>query len=43
LNSKKLWNGTKKRKVLIIDEVTLFDAGRLQALTQLASREGGII
>ena len=43
LNSKQLWTGGKKRKILIIDEVTLFNSAQIQALSELALNEGGLI
>ena len=42
-SDKKIWNGDKKRKILIIDEVTLFNATQLEALSRMAAKEGGII
>lgn len=43
LNSKQLWTGGKKRKILIVDEVTLFNSAQIQALSELALNEGGLI
>jgi thymidine kinase len=38
-----MWVGKKKRKVLIVDEATLFNGAQLQALSEIALRENGII
>lgn len=43
LNDKQMWVGKKKRKVLIVDEATLFSGAQLQALSEIALRENGII
>lgn len=42
-NSKKLWKSDKKRKVLIMDESSLFDSGLFAALSDMAVKENGII
>lgn len=39
----KIWNGTKHRKVLIVDESSLFNAAQWDAISQLAAQEGGIV
>ena len=42
-NSKKLWKSDKKRKVLIMDESSLFDSGVFSALSDIAAKEGGVV
>ena len=42
-NSKKLWKSDKKRKVLIMDESSLFDSGLFSALSDIATKESGIV
>ena len=43
LENKKLWKSDKKRKVLIVDESSLFNAGHLSALSTIATNESGIV
>ena len=42
-SSKTLFDPSKSKKVIIIDEVTLLDVVKLQALIQMAEREGAVI
>lgn len=43
LNNNTLWKGNKKRKVLIVDESSLIDGARWEALAKIAINEGGVI
>lgn len=42
-STKTLFDPSKSKKVIIIDEVTLLDVVKLQALLQMAEREGAVI